>query len=585
MPPITIVEQMSQLILTAHSGIHDAGAALFEDYRLLAAVQLERLTRYKCDGREHPDLAIDEVLSIAGKTRKDVDVAGFSRTEFPTIFYRNIRGVRWVREKYRKYVEKRTRRYMPREFLRYNTTSIDDIFNVDKFRRASGFRNDAKIFFYNHHESHALAPLFHTDWNDALLVTADAGGDTVNYSYRHFANGNLRTIYGGEECLLTPLPVDSIAYAYMTMTAALGFIPMRHEGKLTGLAAYGRPILADKIAARFSVDEAGRISSDFRDYPAMVEFIRGLARGVSREDASASIQQVLESTMLRSIARLLERNKARHLGLAGGVFANVRLNRILAEQLPIDEIFIFPAMGDEGMPAGGALCYLLQRDGLVRWLLQRHRLRDVYLGRDYTNLMDDAMAASSNIRRTTEASVEGAARRLNAGQLGAIFVGRMEYGPRALGARSILANPSRRETHDLLNKRLSRSEFMPFAPIITTEKAATVFDVNSVNAYACRFMTITCNVKPEWRERIAAVVHVDGSARPQTIERETNPLYYDILSAFERESGLPVLVNTSFNVHEEPIVNKPSECIRALLDGRIDFVVTTQGIYERISPS
>ena len=576
---------MSQLILTAHSGIHDAGAALFEDYRLLAAVQLERLTRYKCDGREHPDLAIDEVLSIAGKTRKDVDVAGFSRTEFPTIFYRNIRGVRWVREKYRKYVEKRTRRYMPREFLRYNTTSIDDIFNVDKFRRASGFRNDAKIFFYNHHESHALAPLFHTDWNDALLVTADAGGDTVNYSYRHFANGNLKTIYGGEECLLTPLPIDSIAYAYMTMTAALGFIPMRHEGKLTGLAAYGRPILADKIAARFSVDEAGRISSDFRDYPAMVEFIRGLARGVSREDASASIQQVLESTMLRSIARLLERNKARHLGLAGGVFANVRLNRILAEQLPIDEIFIFPPMGDEGMPAGGALCYLLQRDGLARWLLQRHRLRDVYLGRDYTNLIDDAMAASSNIRRTTEASVEGAARRLNAGQLGAIFVGRMEYGPRALGARSILANPSRRETHDLLNKRLSRSEFMPFAPIITTEKAATVFDVNSVNAYACRFMTITCNVKPEWRERIAAVVHVDGSARPQTIERETNPLYYDILSAFERESGLPVLVNTSFNVHEEPIVNKPSECIRALLDGRIDFVVTTQGIYERISPS
>jgi carbamoyltransferase len=574
---------MSQLILMAHQGIHDAGAALFEDYELLAAVQLERLTRYKCDGREHPDLAIDEVLSIAGKTRTDVDVAGFSRTEFPTVFYRNIRGVRWLREKYRKYVEKRTRRHMPREFLRYNTTRIDDIFNVNKFRRASGLRDDAKIFFYNHHESHALAPLFYTDWNDALLVTADAGGDTVNYSHRYFFEGTIKTIYGGEECLLTPLPIDSIAYAYMTMTAALGFTPLRHEGKLTGLAAYGQPILADKIAARFSVDESGRIFSDFRDYPEMVKFIYGIAKGVSREDASASIQQVLESTMLRSVARLLERNKTRHLGLAGGVFANVRLNRLLAEQLPIDEIFIFPAMGDEGMPAGGALCYLLERDGLSYWLSQRHRLRDVYLGRDYTNLIDDAMAASPDIRRTTESFVEGAARRLNAGQLGAIFVGRMEYGPRALGARSILANPSRRETHDLLNKRLSRSEFMPFAPVIAAEKAAMVFDVDSVNAYACRFMTITCNVRPEWRERIAAVVHVDGSARPQTIERETNPLYYDILNEFERESGLPVLVNTSFNVHEEPIVNKPSECIRALLDGRIDFVVTTQGIYERIS--
>jgi len=209
----------------------------------------------------------------------------------------------------------------------------------------------------------------------------------------------------------------------------------------------------------------------------------------------------------------------------------------------------------------------------------------MYLGRDYTNAIDDTLAASAGVRCTGESPVDGAARRLNAGQLGAIYTGRMEYGPRALGARSILANPSRRETHDLLNKRLARSEFMPFAPVIAAEKAATVFDINSTNAYACRFMTITCNVKPQWRERIAAVVHIDGSARPQTIERATNPLYYDILAAFERESGLPVLVNTSFNVHEEPIVNKPSECLKALIDGRIDFVVTTQGIYERIPAS
>jgi len=161
----------------------------------------------------------------------------------------------------------------------------------------------------------------------------------------------------------------------------------------------------------------------------------------------------------------LDRTKARHLGLAVGVFANVRLNRLLAEQLPIDEIFIFPAMGDEGMPAGGVLCYLLQRDELSYWLSQRHRLQHVYFGRDYTNLIDNAMAACADIRRTVEIPADGATRRLNAGQLGAIFVGRMEYGPRALGARSILANPSRRETHDLLNTRLSRSEFMPFAPV------------------------------------------------------------------------------------------------------------------------
>lgn len=576
---------MSELILGAHSGSHDAVAAVFKDYELIAAVQLERLTRRKGDGREHPDLAIDEVLSIAGVTRADVDVVCFSRSEFPTIFYRNIRGVRWVREKYRRYIEGNTRRYMPPELLRYRITDIDGIFDVRKFMDAGGFRKDAKFYIYNHHQSHALAPLFYSDWDDALLVTADGGGDTVNYSHRHFSNGALTTIYGGDECLLTPLATDSLGHAYETVTGALGFIPRRHEGKLTGLAAFGRPVLADKIGAHFSVDDTGRIRSDFRNFDDMHNTIRSLARAVSREDAAASIQQVLEDKMLQSIERLLRRHKARHLGLAGGVFANVRLNRVLAEKLPIDEIFIYPAMGDEGMPAGGALCYLLQRDGLGRWLRQRRELRDMYFGRDYTDAIDDVLNAASGIRRTEEAPVEGAARRLNAGELGAIYTGRMEYGPRALGARSILANPSRRETHDLLNKRLARTEFMPFAPVIAAEKAATVFDINTVNAYACRFMTITCNVKSEWQERIAAVVHVDGSARPQTIERETNPLYYDILEAFERESGLPVLVNTSFNVHEEPIVNKPSECLRALADGRIDFVVTTNGIYERQAPA
>jgi carbamoyltransferase len=572
---------MSQLILTVHTGIHDAGAALFEDYELRAAVQLERLTRHKGDGRQYPDLCIDEVLAIAGASRKDVDVVGASRCEFPTEFYCNISGARWIGEQYRKYVKKNTRRYMVREILRHNTPRIDDIFNVAKFRRAGGFRDDARVHFYNHHESHALAALFYTQWDNALLVTADAGGDSVNYSHRHFADGKLTTIYGGEDCLLQPLPVDSVAHAYAAMTGALGFTPLRHEGKLTGLAALGQPVLAEKIAAHFSVDEAGRVYSDFASYPDMVRSIADAAAGVSKEDASASIQQVLEDIMLSSVTRLLQRHKAGRLGLAGGAFANVRLNRILAERLPLDEIFIFPAMGDEGMPAGGALCYLLLRDGLRHWLEQRRPLHDVYFGRDYTKGIDDVLNASADIRRTGEKPVESAARRLHAGELGAIYTGRMEYGPRALGARSILANPARRETHDLLNKRLSRSEFMPFAPVIAADKAATVFDITGVNAYACRFMTITCNVKPQWRERIAAVVHVDGSARPQTIERETNPLYYDILAAFERESGLPVLVNTSFNVHEEPIVNKPDECLKALLDGRIDFVVTTQGIYER----
>jgi carbamoyltransferase len=312
----------------------------------------------------------------------------------------------------------------------------------------------------------------------------------------------------------------------------------------------------------------------------MFALMGDIARNTRREDVAASIQKVLEDTMLASIRRLLQQHPARHLGLAGGVFANVRLNRVLAERLDLAEIFVFPPMGDEGLPAGGALSWLLKRDGIGRWLTQRRRLRDVYLGRDYTAQADGEFAAATGIRRIAGDPVAASARRLAQGEIGAIYTGRMEYGPRALGARSILADPSRRETHDLLNQRLDRTEFMPFAPVVPEEKAAEVFDVNSVNAYACRFMTTTCNVRPAWRERIAAVVHVDGSARPQTITRDANPLYYDIVSAFGRETGTPVLVNTSFNVHEEPIVNTPAECAKALVDGRVDFVVTRRGIYE-----
>ena len=285
--------------------------------------------------------------------------------------------------------------------------------------------------------------------------------------------------------------------------------------------------------------------------------------------------------MLRSIKNLLANFPSKHLGVAGGVFANVRLNRLLAEQLGLDEIFIFPAMGDEGLPVGSALIYLMERDGLKTWLDRRRPLGPIFLGRDYTSAIDPALAALPDVRRIPGAPVTEAANRLVDGKIGAIFTGRMEYGPRALGARSILANPSRRETHDLLNQRLARTEFMPFAPVVAAEQAAEVFDVNGVNARACQYMTIACDVHPQWRDRIPAVVHVDGSARPQTIRRDDNPLYYDIVQGFAAASGLPVLVNTSFNVHEEPIVNSPAECAKALVDGRIDFVVTEQGVYEK----
>jgi carbamoyltransferase len=571
---------MSQLILAVHSGVHDAAAAVLVDYDVKAAVQLERLTRFKGDGRTYPDLCIEELLNIVGATRRDVDVLALTRADFPVHYFHHFRGYRWIREHYRTYVQGKKTRFMPREARRANTSCDTEYFDSASFRRDTGFRDDTIVYFYNHHMAHALPTLFYTDWDDALMVTSDGGGDNVNHSHRHFANGKIHEIYGGEEWLTRDPPIDSLGQAYAAATRALGFRDNRHEGKLTGLSATGEPSFAEQIGRHFRVDETGRIFSDFRNKAAIFKLLADIAKEGRREDVAASIQKVLEDTMLLSVSRLLERHPARHLGIAGGVFANVRLNRLLAEKLDLDEIFVFPPMGDEGLPVGGSLVYLLQRDGIGHWLKRRRRLMDVYFGRDYTHQVDATLSGIHGIRRLAVDPVEGTAKRLVAGEIGAIYTGRMEYGPRALGARSILANPSRRETHDLLNTRLDRTEFMPFAPVIAADKAANVFDVNKVNAYACRFMTITCNVRPSWRDRIPAVVHVDGSARPQTIVRESNALYFDILAAFERATGIPVLVNTSFNVHEEPIVNTPRECAEALLDRRIDFVVTRQAIYE-----
>ena len=575
---------MPELILSIHSGPHDSVAALFEDYQLKAAVQLERLTRVKGDGHKNPDACIDEVLAIAGATRADVDVISMSRTLLDVKYFRRLSGVRWLKEVALRHSRGLNLQYMTHEMRRYRSRNIDELFDFAAFRRDGGFRPDAVLHFSNHHEAHALPALFYSPWDEALLVTADGGGDTVNYSHRSFSDGAIKTIYGGDDCLFTEKPIDSLGRAYSAATLALGFRMDRHEGKLTGLAALGKPACAEEIASCFRVDEGGRVHSTFSGFSHMRRLMRRLAKTARPEDLAASIQQVLEDTMLRSIDNLLAKFPSKHLGIAGGVFANVRLNRLLAERLGLDEVFIFPAMGDEGLPVGSALIYLLERDGLNSWLDQRRPLGPIFLGRDYTDAIDPALSALPNVRRVEGSPVTEAVKRLVQGQIGAIFTGRMEYGPRALGARSILANPSRRETHDLLNQRLARTEFMPFAPVIAAERAADVFDVNAVNARACQYMTIACDVRPQWRDRIPAVVHVDGSARPQTIRREDNPLYYDLVRGFEAGSGLPVLVNTSFNVHEEPIVNSPAECARALTDGRIDFVVTRQGVYETKSP-
>lgn len=566
-------------ILAFQSGLHDGSAAVFDDYRLVSAVQEERLRRAKGWGGDVPWLAIDEVLRIANWSRWDIDVIATVRGIFPLHYYRFSvpRDIYYIARK--NLGRERFNRDLSHICTRHGDSDPYLFFRAERFLAENGFKDGTKLHFANHHGAHALAALFYTDWSDALIYTADGIGDNISYSVRSLRDGQINLHFGADSLVAKRRAThDSLASAYGFATAACGFRMWRHEGKLTGLSARGKPTLAEAFAKHFHLNKDGLVFSDFKSTRVMGEKIIAICQGESRENIAASIQKVAEDLTLQSVRHWIDQTGARRLAIAGGLFANVRINRLLAEALPIDEIFIFPAMGDDGLAIGAGLSFLLDRDGISRWLAMRRRLEDVYLGRDYDDAIDRCLTAAGNIRQIQGDPAIVSANLLAAGQIGAIYAGRMEFGPRALGARSILASPSDAEIIDRLNARLDRCEFMPFAPVVFEEDASDIFDITLVNRYAAHFMTITCGVKHEWQSRIPAVVHVDGTARPQIV-RNDDGLYASILRNFRSLNGLPVLINTSFNVHEEPIVNRPEECLQALNEDRIDFVVTKKGVY------
>jgi len=568
------------LILSVHAAAHDSAAALFDDYELLAAVQQERMTRRKGDGGI-PLAAIAEVLATAGIERGQVEALVLTRAHYPMRFFRHFGPYKRLEDRLNRSFGKERAKDVVLEMARMGVGDAGVLFDGPRFLAHLGLRSHIPVFFTNHHFAHGLSALFYTDWDDALIYTADGCGDNVHYSHRVLKDGNLTCLFGDDRWLARKRRVDSLGLAYGFTTQALGYRMNRHEGKLTGLAAFGQPVLAAEIGRHFKVDESGLIDSDFASDKSMRTELHALAEGRKPADVAASIQAVLEEKVLASVQRLLRQHRARHLALAGVVLSNVRLNRLLCEATGIEEIFIFPGMGDEGLVVGGALEFLLDRDGLPTWLARRRRLTDIYWGRSHDDTIDAVLGRHARVTRLPGDPVETAVTLLGRGEAGAIYDGRMEFGPRALGARSILASPADAEINRRMNARLQRTEFMPFAPYVLAEDAESVFGITSANVYAARFMTITTSVSEKWRPRIPAVVHVDGTARPQIVAKDATPLYAGILRAFKRATGLPALVNTSFNAHEEPIINSPDECLRALLDDRIDFAVTRRGVYRR----
>jgi len=294
---------------------------------------------------------------------------------------------------------------------------------------------------------------------------------------------------------------------------------------------------------------------------------RRLAALFPKIDVAAAYQRVLEEVAVRYVRPYVERLKLDTLVLSGGVFANVKLNQRLYEIPGVRRITIHPNMGDGGCGTGAALLQFVQNG-------KRPEVpADVYWGPDYDEAQIEAALRSAGVAYARVPDIEVEIARLIADdKVVARFDGRMEYGPRALGNRSILYQAQNPEVNQWLNARLLRTEFMPFAPATLYEDRHLCYQNIEGAEFAARFMTITFDCTPWMREHCPAAVHVDGTARPQLVSADTNPSFHSVLSEYKKRTGIPSVINTSFNMHEEPIICSPADAIRSFQDGRLDYL-------------
>ena len=545
------------------------GAAAIQDGRILAAVNEERIVRKKM-AYGFPSEAIREVLRLAGWDPKDVNrVAVATRDNYFSAGIREWNG--WFEG-------------------RRDGSLRGTIFDVASVLGAGGnvpalktlyFKARAPLFaqrrariaeilrdefgvaprpsFIDHHYAHAACAYYTSGFDDALVVTLDGGGDG--------ASSQVYDVRGGKFHRLNQVSsYDSLGNYYAYITAVCGFKAQKHEGKITGLAAYGQPChldLLDELIAYHDgqIENVGHLV--FRG--AIRAIKKRLPAGYRREDLAASIQVHSETIVAKYIGHWLRRSSARDVALAGGVFANVKINQRIHEIDGVRRVFVYPAMDDGGLAVGAALLVSHQDGGQA--------LRDVYLGPAYTAPEIEAALRGADLPYRFVPNIEAEAARLLAdGFVVARVNGRMEYGPRALGNRSILYTPTDPSVNDWLNKNLKRTEFMPFAPSTLHEEAHRCYDGIRGAEMPARFMTITFQCT-EWMHRhCPGVVHIDGTARPQLVRREENPSYHAIIDEFRRRTGLPTVINTSFNIHEEPIVRSPADAIRAFGIGHLDYL-------------
>lgn len=394
-----------------------------------------------------------------------------------------------------------------------------------------------------HHEAHAALAYCWSGWDECTVMTLDGGGEHYFGSINYCKDGKMERIFS-----LNKDVNEAFGMLYYYVTEALGFTPNRHEGKVMGLAASGRDL--GIFDGAFWVEGPMIRAEGSRQRLFIFERLNKRYSGkLNFQDAcdiAASCQKHFEEVLLEWI----KKNSKGKLAVSGGCFANVLANMKISKMVPA--YYVAPPMLDDGLSIGAALTGFNP--------LPVKRQEDMYLG-------------IGDMPKIKLAEPKDVAKAVFDGNIVGLYQGKMEFGPRALGNRTILADPRDPRINDILNKRLGRSEFMPFAPVILEEYARDILLDYETGIDNAPFMTSCWTVNPEWRTKIPGVIHKDGTARPQVIKREVNPYYYDIVEEFRKLTGIPVLVNTSFNVHEDPILCFSREAEYALNTRRIDNLI------------
>lgn len=576
---------------------HDASAALIKDGALVAAAMEERFSRKKHDN-DYPTQAIEFCLREAGIKSEDLDYVVFY--EKPMVKLERILLT--------------TLNTFPRSLEVWNRAILgwlkDKLWIKSTIHTRLNVPSD-KILFCDHHMSHAASAFFASPFRDAAVLTVDGVGEWTTTT-----TGKATSFWEGDTGGANAIDLfheqrfpHSLGLLYSTFTAYLGFRVNNGEYKVMGMSPYGEPRYVDKVNKIFSqsADGSFHLNMDYFAFhysadnsynqkfvdlfgaprhPEAEFFTRetnpertgeaaAMAENQRYADISASIQQVTEDALIKILNNLHAQTGLDKLVMAGGVALNTKANWRLLKETPFTEIYIQPASGDDGGSLGAALwAYHVVLGKPRNWVMPH-----AYWGQSFTTdecraYLDSKGVKYEDFEGRDDEMLDIIAESLTRQKVIGLFQGRFEWGPRALGNRSILADPRFDHMKEVVNTKIKfREPFRPFAPVVLRDRALEYFDYPEVQEHeAPRYMLMVAPVREEKQHEIQAVVH-KGTGRLQSIERETNPRYYGVIERFGQLTGVPVVLNTSFNLRGEPIVNTPANALNTFVNSDIDLLV------------